>query len=271
MRGKIERLEGLVVVTGASSGIGRELALRAAKDGVDLVLAGDQELSAVIMQCRTSEARSVESVECDLATEDGVLRLVETIGDRPVSALIANAGHGGDVAFLDQDWGEARHIIATNITGTIRLIQLVGLGMRERDKGRILITGSIAGHMPGAFQLVYNSTKAFINDFANGLRNELKDTGVAVTCLEPGVTDTDFFARAHMLDTKAGKGEKADPSRVAEDGYAAMLAEEAKVVSGFMNKVQALFADILPESVVAQMHRRLAEPEKRKTAEVSGE
>jgi short-subunit dehydrogenase len=113
-----------------------------------------------------------------------------------VDALLANAGHGLGHGFLDQDFREARHVIDTNITGTIYLIQKVGRDMRERGRGRILITGSIAGFMPGSFQAVYNGTKAFIDSFSFALRNELKDTEITVTCLMPGATETEFFERA---------------------------------------------------------------------------
>ena len=123
------------------------------------------------------------------------------------------------------------------------------------------MTGSIAGDMPGAYQLVYNSTKAFINDFCVGLANELKSTSVVVTCLMPGVTDTQFFERAGMEDTRAGQmKDKADPAKVARDGYNALLKGETQEVSGIMNKIQDLFADLLPDELVAQMHRHLAKP-----------
>lgn len=269
MRGKIDKLSGLVVVTGASSGIGLELARCAARDGVDLILVADRDLTEGAATARAAGAVSVETVRCDLATEQGVQAVMETIGDRPVAALFANAGHGGGGGgeFLDQDWQEARHIVDTNVTGTIRLIQLIGRGMRDRDDGRILITGSIAGHMPGAFQLVYNSTKAFVDDFAIGLRNELKNSGVSVTCLLPGPTETPFFERAGLLDTQVGRQEKADPAKVASDGYAAMLADDDQVVSGFMNKVQTMFADILPDELVAKMHRRMTESDSHKRVE----
>jgi short-subunit dehydrogenase len=271
MRGKIDKLTGLVIVTGASSGIGYELARRAARDGVDLILAADRDLSAAETAAREEGAASVQCIECDLATEEGVQKVVEAVGGRPVAALLANAGHGLGGEFLDQDWAEARHVIDTNVVGTVRLIQLIGQGMHDRDDGRILATGSIAGHIPGAFQLVYNSTKAFVDDFCIGLRNELKNTAVAVTVLEPGPTETRFFERAHLLDTKVGRQAKADPAKVAEDGYAAMLADEDQVVSGFMNKLQATFADILPDQLVAQMHRRLTEPDSHKAVEKARE
>lgn len=199
-------------------------------------------------------------MQADLATRDGLRALMTAIGDRRIDALIANAGHGQGGAFLDQEWADIAHVIHTNVTGTVYLVHEVGRKMREADHGRILITGSVAGHIPGAFQLVYNSTKSFLDFFCLGLANELKDTRVAVTCLLPGPTDTEFFERADMEDTKVGRQDKADPAKVAEDGYAALLSGDTQVVSGLMNKVQVMFADILPDDIVAQMHRRLAKP-----------
>jgi len=265
---KIERLNGLVVVTGASSGIGLELAKLAAADGCKLILAADRDLSEGEAAARAAGAASVETVEGDLATRDGLMKLMDVIGDRPVDVLMANAGHGQGGAFLDQEWKDIAHVIHTNVTGTVALIHMVGQRMRGRNAGRILVTGSIAGHMPGAFQLVYNSSKAFLDDFCIGLANELKETDLVLTCLMPGVTDTEFFERAEMMDTKAGQQEnKADPAKVAKDGYDALLDGDTHITSGFMNKVQRIFADILPEEMVAQMHRRLAEPRGTKAAE----
>ena len=124
---------------------------------------------------------------------------------------LANAGHGLGRAFLDQDFADVRHVIDTNVTGTVYLVQLVGRAMRSRGQGRILLTGSIAGFMPGTYQAVYNGTKAFVDSFSFALRAELKDTGVTVTCLMPGATETDFFERADMLDTKVGQGKRTTP------------------------------------------------------------
>lgn len=260
-KNKVEKLEGLVVVTGASSGIGLELAKLAAKDGVDLILAADRDLSEGAQAAKEAGAGSVETVECDLATRDGLMQLIEKIGDRPVAALIANAGHGQGEAFFDQKWRDIAHVIHTNVTGTTALIHMIGGKMRAANRGRILVTGSIAGHLPGAFNLVYNSTKSFQDFFCAGLANELKETDVTVTCLLPGPTKTEFFDRAGLENTDVGESNsKADAAKVAKDGYKAILDGEVQIVSGFMNKVQTLFADILPDSVMAEMHRRMAEP-----------
>jgi short-subunit dehydrogenase len=132
--------------------------------------------------------------------------------------------------------------------------------MRDRGRGRILITGSIAGYMPGAFQAVYNGTKAFLNSFSSAIRNELKDSGISVTCLMPGATDTEFFRRADMLDTKVGSQKKDDPAEVAKDGFDAMMRGYGEIVSGLKNKMQAGIASVTPSSVLAEQHRRMAEP-----------
>src|SRR5690606_5126749 len=158
--------------------------------------------------------------------------LYALIGDRPVDALLANAGQGLGHAFLDEDFEDVMQVIDTNITGTIYLVHKVGRDMRDRDRGRILFTGSIAGLMPGSFQAVYNGTKAFVDSFAWALRNELKDTGVTVTCLLPGVTDTNFFQRADLMDTRVGTSDsKMDPAEVARIGCKAMQdrSEERRV------------------------------------------
>ena len=260
MPDRLERLSGRVVVTGASSGIGLELARLAAQDGCDLILAADRDLAAAEDAALQAGAASVQLVHADLATSSGLRQLTDALGDRPVDVLMANAGHGLGGPFLDQEWGDIAHVIHTNVTGTVWLIREVGRAMRDRNHGRILVTGSIAGHLPGSFQLVYNSTKSFIDYFCFGLRNELKETDVVVSCLMPGATDTDFFARAHMEDTKVGHSSKADAAKVAKDGYDAVLSGDDHVVSGFMNKVQDVFAGVLPDTVVAEMHRSLAKP-----------
>jgi short-subunit dehydrogenase len=251
----------LAVVTGASSGIGHELARLAARDGHDLVIAADQgPLEEVAAELRKLGAEVVP-VEADLSTSFGVDKVMLALDGRPVELLIANAGHGLGHGFLDKPFSESRHVIDTNISGTLDLLHRVVKGMRQRGRGRLLITGSIAGLMPGSFQAVYNGTKAFIDSFAYALRNELKDSGVTVTCLMPGPTDTHFFERADMLDTKVGADDdKAAPADVAREGYEAMKKGNDHVVAGWKNKVQAVMANVIPDSVLAEQHRRMAQP-----------
>jgi uncharacterized protein len=250
----------LAIVTGASSGIGYELAKLCAQNGYDLLIAADQAAihdAAKDFQALGSE---VEAIEADLATVEGVDKLYAAAKGRPVGALLANAGHGLGHAFLDQDFAEARHVIDTNITGTLYLIQKVGRDMRARNEGRILITGSIAGFMPGTFQAVYNGTKAFIDSFSFALRAELKDTDVTVTCLMPGATETEFFERAGMEDTQVGQDKKDDPAYVAQVGFDAMMRGDGDVVSGWKNKFTTILASVTPAGMLAEQHRKMAEP-----------
>lgn len=250
----------LAVVTGASSGIGYHLAKRCAEKGYDLVVAADTSLSEAAAVFRAMGAH-VTIVHADLAHRDGVDSVCGAIGGRPVDALLANAGHGLGHAFLAQDFAEVQHVIDTNVTGTLYLIHRLAPAMRDAGHGRILITGSVAGFLPGSFQAVYNGTKAFIDSFAAALRNELQDSGVSVTCLMPGATETDFFARADMLDTKVGASDnKADPAEVAQIGFDAMVAGEADVVAGIKNKLQVVMAKVTPSQLLAQQHRKMAEP-----------
>ena len=250
----------LAMVTGASTGIGYELARCCAEDGFDLLIAADEpEIHQAAEEFRKLGIQ-VEAIEVDLATTEGVDTLYSAANGRAVDALLANAGLGLGGAFLDQDFDEVSHIIDTNIRGTIYLAQKVGKDMRSRGEGRILFTGSVAGFMPGSFSAAYNGTKAFIDSFSFALRNELKDTGVTVTCLMPGATETEFFERADMLDTKVGQSKKDDPKEVAKAGYEAMMSGEGDVVTGLKNKVMSAAALFTPSDTLAEQHRKKAEP-----------
>jgi short-subunit dehydrogenase len=249
----------LAVVTGASSGIGLELARECARNGFDLIIAADRPMSEA-QQTLTNEGATVECVQADLATSEGVAKLYGAIGQRPVEALLANAGHGLGKAFLDQDFNDVKHVVNTNITGTLDIVQRVGRDMRRHARGRILLTGSIAGFMPGTFQAVYNGTKAFVDSFSWALRNELKDAGVTVTCLMPGVTDTEFFERADLMDTKVGTQKKMDAAKVAAIGFKAMMDGDGDVVAGLKNKLQVAAAHVTPAAMLAEQHRKMAEP-----------
>lgn len=250
------------VVTGASSGIGYELALECARAGFDLAVAADEPDLQRAAETFSQWGAHTIAVEADLASRAGVERLLAAIDRRPVDVLIANAGEGHGGAFLDCDFGTHSHIIETNVTGTLYLIHEIGRGMRDRRCGRMLIVGSIAGYMPGAYNAVYNATKAFIDSFAAALRSEVKDWGVSVTLLMPGATETRFFERAGMLDTKLGQGSKDDPADVARAGFDAMMRGEADVVFGWRNKLQTAIASVIPSGLLAELHRRQAEPRK---------
>jgi short-subunit dehydrogenase len=250
----------LAIVTGASSGIGYKLATCCAEQGFDLLIAADQPSITNAAQDFHALGTAVETIETDLATLESVDTLYAAAQGKPVEALLANAGHGFGHAFLDQDFNTVRHIVDTNITGTLYLIQKVGRDMRARNQGCILITGSVAGFMPGSFQAVYSGTKAFLNSFSFALRNELKDTNMTVTCLMPGATETQFFERADRLDTKVGQEEKDDPADVAKAGFEAMMTGEGDVVTGWKNTLQTTMANVTPSDMLAERHRKIAEP-----------
>jgi uncharacterized protein len=257
------RSRNLAVVTGASSGIGRDLARQFAANGFDLIIAAEDEaISAVAAEL--NNGINVEAVRVDLSTDEGVEELYGKIkqAGRPVDALALNAGIGAGGAFATEtDLADELRIVDLNIRSTIHLAKHVVADMVDRGQGRILFTSSIASTMPGSFQAVYNASKSFVQSFALALRNELKDTGVSVTALMPGPTDTEFFERAEMLDTKVGAGKKDDPADVAREGFEALMAGKERVVaSSFTTKLQGKGSRVLPDSVKAEMHRKMAEP-----------
>ncbi|WP_334062983.1 SDR family NAD(P)-dependent oxidoreductase [Limimaricola cinnabarinus] len=250
------------VVTGASTSIGFELARLAVEAGHDvLIVAEEAGIEAAGTRLATTAA-PVETLRADLATEHGVAALFERIGARRVDYFMANAGVGLGHAFLDQEWDEIARVIDLNVKGTTAMLHRVLQGMVEHGAGRVLVTGSIAGMIPGSYQAVYNASKAYLDNLSLALGAELENTGVTVTCLRPGPVDTPFFERAHMEDTPVGQDEdKADPAKIARDGFEAMMKGESGITPGFMNKVQAALTGMLPEPVLARMHRRMARPE----------
>lgn len=253
--------EKFAVVTGASTGIGLELARCCVREGYDVLIAADElEIERAAGQLRAEGNTNVEAVQADLSTTEGVEKLCSATKGRSVDVLMANAGRGLGRAFLDQDFEKARKVIDTNITGTVYLIHKLGNEMRRRNRGRILITGSIAGFTPGSFQAVYNGSKAFLDSFSFALREELRGTGLTVTCLMPGATETEFFRRADMMDTKVGTEEKDDPAAVARAGFDAMMRGDGDIVTGIKNKIQSSVANVTPAGVLAKQHRKMAEP-----------
>ena len=249
----------LAIVTGASSGIGLEIAKLAAQDGYDLIVAADTPFVEAGPALQEFGA-DVRQIEADLSTKQGIDQLLGLVGDRPVDVLAANAGHGLGHGFLDQATDEWMHVLNTNIIGTLLLVQPIVRRMVERGEGRVLITGSIAGHLAGTFQAVYNGSKAFIDSFAAALNEEIKDSGVTVTCLKPGATETEFFHRAELDDTKVGQAKKDDPADVAKAGWEAMKAGEPAVIHGLKNKMQVAAAGLMTDATTAKLHRAEAEP-----------
>jgi len=249
------------IITGASTGIGFELAEIAAENGYDLLVVADEPLIDAAARDFQQHGVAVDSIEADLATLEGVDRLFDAAQGRRIDLLCANAGRGLGRDFLSQSVTDWRRVVDTNITGTIYLLQRVLQQMVAQGEGKVLITGSIAGFIPGSFQAVYNGTKAFIDSFADALRNELKDEkGITITTLMPGATETEFFDRADMMDTKVGQQEKDDAGKVARDGWNALMKGDAHIVSGWKNKLQAAAAHVTPAAVMAQQHRHMAEP-----------
>jgi short-subunit dehydrogenase len=253
----------LALVTGASSGIGLELAREFAANGFDLVIAAeDRELSAAARELERLGA-AVDAVHVDLRNDSGVDALYARVADagRPLAAAALNAGVGAGGSFTETDLEDELSIVDLNCRSTVHLSKHVVRDMVRRGEGRILFTSSIASTMPGPFQAVYNASKSFVQSFGLALRNELKDTGVTVTLLMPGPTDTEFFERADMEDTKVGAGDKDDPADVARDGFEALMAGEERVVShALKTKLQGRGSRFLPDSAKAELHRGMAEP-----------
>ena len=253
----------LAVVTGASRGIGYELAAQFAANGFDLVVNAEDAGLAEAAAALSATGAQVEPVRADLATYDGVEALWSAIQatGRPVDAVALNAGVGvsGDFA-TSTDLEAELALLNLNVTSAVHLAKRVLPDMVARGSGRILFTSSVAATMPGPFYAVYAASKAFLLSFAEAIRYELKDSGVSITALMPGPTDTDFFRRAGMEDTRAGTSYQDDPAEVARQGFEALMAGKDHVVAGVQNKALTTAAKVLPETVKAAAHARLTEP-----------
>jgi short-subunit dehydrogenase len=253
------------VVTGASSGIGFELAKQFAEHGYDLlIIAEDAGIDQAAADLRRDGRTQVTAVRADLATYEGVEEAYAAVlaSGREVAAVALNAGRGIGGEFVGQtDLADELNVIDVNVTSTVHLAKRVLPDMVARNAGQVLFTSSIASMMPGTYQAVYNASKSFVQSFAEALRAELKDTGVTVTSLMPGPTDTNFFHRADMDDTKVGGSEKDDPALVAKQGFEAMRKDKEKIVAGSLKtKAQGVASKVLPDRAKAEMHRRMAEP-----------
>jgi short-subunit dehydrogenase len=255
----------LALVTGASSGIGLELAKQFAQHGYDLVVnAEDAELDGAAAQLR-AEGADVIAVRADLRTPPGIEQLWTRVlaTNRPLEAAAINAGVGRSGAFVDTDWADDLEIMQLNVVSTAALLKLALVEMTGRDSGRILVTSSIASTMPGAYQPVYNASKSFVQSLTEAVQQELKDkdSAVTVTSLMPGPTDTEFFDRADLDDTPMGRGPKDPADEVARQGFEAMMAGERKVVAAsVMTKAQAAATKVMPDAVKAAAHKVMAKP-----------
>ncbi|MFB6755612.1 SDR family NAD(P)-dependent oxidoreductase [Streptomyces sp. NPDC056353] len=251
----------LALVTGASSGIGHELAVLFAEHGYDLVVnAEDERLEHAAQRLRETGVE-VRAVRADLRRPEGVDHLVAALTGLTVDVAALNAGVGQGGAFVDTDLADDQSVIDLNVTSTVRLTKPILRDMVARGVGRLMFTSSVAATMPGAFQSVYNASKSFVQSFAQALQEEVADTGVTVTSFMPGPTETDFFRRAGMADTKVGTMPKDDPAQVARQAFDAVMKGRGKLVTGSARtKAQGMADKVLPDRVKAAVHRRMAEP-----------
>jgi uncharacterized protein len=250
----------LALVTGASTGIGAELAAGLAAQGHDLVVVADEPAIHETATRLREHGGTVEAVQVDLSVPDGVEQLYARVrtGGRPVDVAVLNAGIAHWGRFDQTDLAGDLRVVGLNVASTVHLAKLLLPGMVERGAGRLLLTSSIAATMPGPYYATYAASKAFVHSFAEALRDELRGTGVTVTSLMPGPTRTEFFQRSGMSDTVIASGPKDSAAKVAAQGLAAMMAGRAHVVAGNpLNRVQALTATLLPDVLSTRMHALL--------------
>lgn len=258
-------LKPYAVITGASSGIGRELAKQFAKNGYDLLIVAENDKISDAARELQGMGAHVDAAQLDLSHKTDVEKFYERIQltERPVDALVLNAGIGvGGGTFLETDLDEELRMLRLNVFSTVHLAKLVLKDMVARGEGKILFTSSVASTMPGPYYSVYAATKSFVQSFALAIREEVKDKGITITALMPGPTDTEFFERAHMEETKVGHQKKDDPADVARQGFEALMAGKDHVVGGsFMNRVQVGLAKVIPQKLSAKVHQSMTKPE----------
>ena len=255
----------LALVTGASSGIGRELAKQFAEHGFDLIVAAENvELDDAVEELRSMGA-VVAPVSVDLTERADVERLVAAYrgSGRPLDAAALNAGVGVGGAFVETDLDAELNLVELNCASTVHLAKRVAQDMVARGEGRILFTSSVASQAPEPFQTVYAASKAFVQFLALGLREELIDTGVTVTALLPGPTDTEFFDRADLTDTRLGASEhKDDPAQVARQGFEGLMKGEASVFAGSVtSKLMGKLSAVLPDALAGKSHKPMTRPD----------
>lgn len=256
----------LALITGASSGIGLELARHFGRRGYDLVVtADDQQISHAAQELAETGA-DVQSTQLDLRHPDSVDELYSVIAatDRPLHAAALNAGVGQSGAFLDTDLRDDLGIIDLNVRSTVHLAKLVLRDMAATGHGKVLVTSSVAAHMPGPYQPIYNASKAFLQSFCEAVATEMEDlaqASITVTALLPGPTDTEFFERADLTDTRLGQMNKDDPALVAEQAFDALMSGKRNAFAGSLtSRAMGAAARATPDRAASQFHRKLAEP-----------
>ena len=255
------------LVTGGTSGIGYELARLLARDGYNLVIVarGQDALDRTAKEFTDAYGIKVLPVSKDLFEKKAPFEIYDIVKAKglQIDILVNDAGQGEYGEFVNTDIWREIDIIQLNITSLVALTKLFLRDMVDRGDGKILNVASIAGKIPGPLQSVYHGTKAFVHSFTEAIRNEVKDSGVTITSLLPGATDTDFFNKADMLKAKnVQDGKLADAADVARDGYKALMKGDDKVVSGFGNKVQVALSNVMPDEQVANMvHKQQAPKE----------
>jgi short-subunit dehydrogenase len=253
----------LALITGASNGIGLELAKQFAEHGYDLVVAAEDDGINDVPGKLAPFGVQVQPVQVDLRKPDDVERLYATAteGGRAVTAAALNAGVGTGDMFLETDLAQDMSVVDLNVRSTVHLAKLVLRDMADRDEGKVLFTSSVASMMPGSYQSVYNASKSFVQSFSEALRDELRNTSITITALMPGPTATNFFHRAGLDDTRVGKMSKDDPAQVAKQGFEALMSGHQKVVGGSLSsKAMGTVSRVLPDSLKAIGSRVISVP-----------
>ncbi len=254
------------LITGATEGIGKELAKQFADNGFNLVLVArsKDELAATASELQQQSGAEVITVQKDLMKRESPFEVFEEVKAKgiQVDVLVNNAAQGKFGEFVKTDIQEELDMVQLNIGAYITFTKLYLKEMVARNSGKILIVSSVAGEIPGPLQAVYHGTKAFLNSFTVALREEIRDMDIKITTLMPGPTDTGFFEKADMEDSKmVQEGKLADPAKVAEDGFEALMAGEREVISGFKNKAMVAGTKLMPDRMAAKGIRKQSEPE----------
>lgn len=253
------------VITGATSGIGYELAKLFAADSYNLILVArsEERLQQVTNQLKQLFTIEVTPIAKDLFIPGAAKEVYEQVKSMaiPVDVLVNDAGQGEWGPFVETSLERDIDIIQLNIISLLTLTKLFLKDMLVRDEGKILQLGSEAGTTPMPLLSVYAATKAFVISFSAALSEELRDTNVTVTVLLPGATDTDFFHKASQDETVVYREQKlASPEEVAKDGYDALMKGENKIISGAKTKMHVMMNDLLGTRTSAANSRKLNEP-----------